>query len=151
MAEWIGRLSEDIWNLAVCCHYRWCLRWATSFWTKPFQRNINGQWQVLKGTLQGEMTLKRCCFFLFTLFIFFLAFKNSLNCWNYFCTFYKWVLFFFLPCTDLTFLQHGGRTLQPAPGLWVKIAPCSPRNAILFVIRQTGDGVHCGFMGGKLA
>lgn len=24
-----------------------------------------------------------------------------------------------------------------------------PRNAILFVIRQSGDGAHCGFMGGN--
>lgn len=50
--------------------------------------------------------------------------------------------------------QHSSLPQPPAPCLRVKggkNSSVSPRNAILFVIRQTADGVHCGFIGGEIS
>lgn len=81
--EWISWMSDDVWYLAVCCHYPRWVDWATSFWTKPFQLNVNGKWQVLKGTLQGKKPARRVFFFFlnvtFSQFVFFLEWKRHLS------------------------------------------------------------------------
>lgn len=46
-------------------------------------------------------------------------------------------------------LQQGRLSSSASSWFLSEKGTVSPCNAILFVIRQTGDGVHCGFMGGN--
>lgn len=57
-------------------------------------------------------------------------------------------LFFFVLIQGFMLLDSSC-SREDAPLQTAENSLVSPRNAILFVIRQTGDGAHCGFMGGN--
>lgn len=109
---------------------------------------------MLKGTLWGKVGNVRAgrnkkSAFLHTIYISY-CFDASKYGYEYFHTFF--FNYYYYLTTSLAFnrVQLCLKSLQGG------LSACSrflrenvPRNAILFVIRQSGDGVHCGFMGGN--